>query len=184
MKLACIKTGKLKDIRKRRITGYFARIGDLNVSGKTPAEALEILSTRVEQVCTYRMPRYRSIKGFTLIISPCTDARGCHTFLVWPDGHVSESVSPENDYRKIENEERLHIAQVLYGQEQHDADCPPNCKAGLADCYQVMEGTGKEQEFRDWVRFQQDYKRYRAEGKTDVEAHRLACNIPSVNIAG
>lgn len=190
-KLDCIQTGKLKDVRGRRVTGYFARIRDLNVSGSTPAEALGRLSQRVEEICQYRMPRYRTIKGigtpsWTLIISPCPDQRGCYTFLVWPDGHVSESCTPENDYRKIEVEERLHVAQVWYG-EQHkicqeysreQEPCPDDCKAGLADCYQIIEGTGKESEFGSWVKFQELYREARRRGFTDVEAHMIAGNHP------
>jgi hypothetical protein len=160
-----ITKGKLKDRTGRRITGHYARIGDVCGQGETPAGALEALHAQLTRMCLYRSPQYYPIDRYLLIICPAWDALGCTQLLVFPDGHVSEQLSIETEHPRILQSVQLHVAQLLWAAEETQR----------FEAVTALMDEQHKRELNSWLRFQNAYKAARARGLSDTDAHREAC---------
>lgn len=154
------ESGKTKNARGR-ITGYWAKIGDLGGCGDTLNEAVKNLEARVSEACTWVSPTVFVYAGHVAIIT--RELYGTSYRLVGPDtgdGTVHSSVGCR-DMKDAERSARMAIAQRLYPDPR---------------CYGVIKDEEQKRDFASWVRFQESYKSLRAQGMSDAEAHQKACS--------
>ena len=155
---------KLKDARGR-ITGYRAELGAVTRDGKTVAEANEACEHATLEALA------RLDKGAS------AHAWNGHTFTIAPDlygwsyvlpGHMPQSAG-ENRETAITSALH-HLAQVTWTHETDDAAF----LASLPDAKR-FDGESLASELAGWIRFQRAYKVRAAQGLSDTECHRLAC---------
>ena len=154
--------GKKKNIRGR-IVCYTATIGPIEGQGETPALAIEACEGAVAGALArleYGMS-VRVWRGHTAIVAPCiggwdywidTSNSGCRNF-----GHA---VDPSEAMGRALH----HLAQNVW-------------EPSVTDDAAFVEGLPGDvaKEIAGWIRFQRAYVRIAAEGKSEAETHRLAC---------
>jgi hypothetical protein len=153
---------KLKTL-KGRIVGYDASIGEVTTEGPTPREAAANCERAVLQALA-RLDRRATIgswRGHVYVIAPTIDGWSYWLDTFSPGYGVTIGKSDRED---AEDGALSHLAQNVWTLDVSDdaafvVGLPPKAKADI---------TG-------WIRFQRSYAALKAEGKTDNEAHRLAC---------
>ena len=155
--------GKLKNSRGR-IVGYVASIGPVQTESyaMTPTEA----STACERetlAALERLDRGTRVfqwQGHTVVVAPTV-----HGWSYWFDtlsrtdlaNHVGAPTRED-----AENAALHHLAQHVWEPVFDDADFLATLPPSVA------------RDISRWIHFQREYTRIRAEGKSDVEAHREA----------
>jgi len=154
---------KHKDPRGR-VKGHVATIGPIAIEGPTPSLAATKCSEEVlaALVRLDRGPRVLRWKGHVVIVAPMLDGWG-----YWFGGAAGSSSvglfqTVRGEREDAEDHALHHLAQNLWSPEVNDT----TFLLGLPIKVQ--------KELLDWIRWQRDYARLRAEGKTDQEAHAEA----------
>ncbi len=152
---------KLKTL-KGRIVGYAASIGEVTVEGPTPSEAATNCERAVLQALA-RLDRRATIgswRGHTYVIAPTIDGWSYWLDTFSPGYGVTIGKPDRED---AEDGALTHLAQNIWESDVDDeafvVGLPPKAKTDIAS----------------WIRFQRSYAALKAEGKSDNEAHRLAC---------
>jgi len=160
---------KLKDVRGR-ITGYRAAIGPIEREAKTPADA--VVACEAATLLALRRldhgPQFSQRWGHVYCVAPTL-----YGFAYWLDtwGAWGAGQSVQGAYATHEeaNAHALrHLAQNVWTHDTDDA-------AFLA----VLPEEVVRAEVAQWIRFQRAYFVRKAEGRSDVECHRLACEDAS-----
>ena len=155
--------GKVKNIRGR-ITCYTATIGEMRSTGATPKAAIDNCEREVLSALE-RLDRGTLVgrwRDHTYIVAPAIDGWG-----YWIDTFTRGDYRVSGNWTDREsatNNALHHLAQHLWTASADDAAFLADLPASVAS------------ELARWIRFQRDYAKLVAEGKTDVEAHRLACS--------
>jgi hypothetical protein len=153
---------KLKNARGR-ITGYEASFGPVRAEGATPEQARDLCAVAVHAALE-RLERganvsrwrdhvwavYPTEQGWHYWIETGCDGRG----------HPARQGATRED---AEHQALHHLAQNLWGEASDDATYTQGLPPAVAS------------EIESWIAFQRLYVRHRSNGKSDVEAHRLAC---------
>lgn len=162
---------KVKDFRGRRIVGYRASIGPIEREGKTPAEAIEACEcaalaalARVDRgVCV------KTWRGHTFVVVP-TGYGWSYWLDTFSQGYSVQVSSGSDDSREHAEDAAVHhLAQQVWELSVEDdaaftGDLPKSVR----------------EQIRSWIKFQRAHAKFTAEGKNDVEAHRLACEASYV----
>jgi hypothetical protein len=149
---------KIKAMRGR-IVGYSAHIGEVKAEGATPTEASEACD-RAVALALARLDRGVEIgswRGHTYIVFPTVEAWG-----YWIDTSSVRSYVGVSEREEAQDAALHHLAQNLWGPEVNDESFLVGLPLSVAS------------ELARWIRFQRSYAALRAEGKSDIEAHRLA----------
>lgn len=153
---------KLKNARGR-ITGYEAGFGPIVAQGATPQEAQENCERAVRSALD-RLERgadvarwrdrvwavFPTVEGWSYWIETGCDGRGQPARV----GATREDATDQALH---------HLAQNLWEHSADDATFTQGLPSAVAA------------QLSDWIGFQRLYVAHRSNGKTDVEAHRLAC---------
>jgi hypothetical protein len=161
------ETKKLKNARGR-ITGYRATLGDglIVCDAPTPAEAV----ADCERFCVDALQRLargttvRRWRGHVFVVMP-TLGGYAYWLDTFPDTYtVSRG---RETHEEAYGAALHHLAQNLWEHDEDDAafvaDLPPRVRTDV----------------EHWIRFQRAYKVERDRGRSDVDAHRLACEAAS-----
>jgi hypothetical protein len=140
--------------------GYSANIGEVSAGGASPSEATEACE-RAVMAALERLdcgPVLSSWRGHTYVVFPTTGGWG-----YWVDTSSCRNYVG-GDRESAKHSALHHLAQNLWTADVSDSDFVFTLPPSVAS------------EISRWIRFQRSYAALRAEGKSDVEAHRLACS--------
>lgn len=161
---------KRKDVRGR-VTGHVATIGPVSVTGSTPAKASELCeaATRAALARLNRGSRVIVWRGHTIVVMPTI-----YGWDYWIDTYSrpdTKNTTTGQDREDAENDALHHLARHLWSPEVDDekflGNEPSTEETGLPYIVRDL--------MRPWIKFQRAYAKFRAEGASDVEAHRKAC---------
>jgi hypothetical protein len=157
--------GKKKTIRGR-IVCHTATIGPFEGQGETPALAIEACDGAVTNALA-RLDRGMFVhvwRGHVAIVAPSVSG-----WVYWIDTMSGVGRKQDAGSRCTTREQAMdralhHLAQNVW-------------ELSVADDVAFVEGLPGDvaEEIASWICFQRSYVALRAEGKSDVEAHRLAC---------
>jgi hypothetical protein len=160
---------KRKDVRGR-VTGHVATIGPVSVIGSTPAKAAELCeaATRAALARLNRGSRIIVWRGHTVVVMPTI-----YGWDYWIDTYSHADIkntTSGQDREDAESDALHHLAQHLWSPEVDDEAFLSTEHAHETGLPYVVRDL-----MRPWIRFQRAYAKLRAEGASDVEAHRKAC---------
>lgn len=154
--------GKKKSI-KGRITCHTARIGPIEGQGETPSLAAEACGASVTSALSRLDEGLKVIKwqGHVAIVAP--DVSGWVYWIDTGESHNRHYVGCITRDAAIASALH-HLAQNVWTPD-------------VADDGAFLVGLPADvvSDMARWIGFQRRYAALRADGKTDVEAHRLAC---------
>ena len=171
-----IETGKKKDIRGRRIVGYWARYSEVQGDGKTPEDALKNLDVQLTEISKSHHTRVTTFFGHVIVVS-----FSCHSWqynIIRPEHFqtkpkdvwscASGFASQEDACRKA----RMHLADNLLAESPEAA-------------FQTVDPRDKD----DLLHRQQSMKQYaeriktaREYGMNENQAHLYALCAPGVTL--
>lgn len=159
MKLA-VTIHKVKTMTGSRIRGYKAEFREIcTETFPTAQEAEAHLLTLIENHCMRREPRVLVAAGHTGVLH--VDMYGMVGLQhVWPDGHISSSFGGRS-LKESADDFFLHVAETEWD--------------GTSTEVPAYLPESRHGEYRSWLKFVTTYKQAIADGKTDNEAHRIAC---------
>jgi hypothetical protein len=154
----------LKNARGR-IVAHAASLGPIRVQGATAKEA----SDACEKACADALVRLDrgtylgTWRGHAFIVFP--DAYGWSYWLdTFTGGYSVSCLAIAGREATIDNAIG-HLAQVLWSHDTDDAEFVASLPPSLRN------------ETQGWIVFQRAYARFRAEGHSETECHRLACEF-------
>lgn len=162
------KLGKKKNMRGR-ITCHTATIGPFEGQGETPALAVEAVEgavtnalARLDEGTTVRVWR-----GHVAIVAP-----SAFGWSYWIDTFTNPHTQETNSHDRAEAMGKAlhHLAQNVWEPSVNDREFVEGLPGDVA------------REIKGWIVFQRAYEVHRATGKTDIEAHALACRESSASV--
>jgi len=143
--------------------------GNLTGTGATKTLAKADLDSQIDWTLRQSGPTIESRFGLMIVVAPSLngwlirvfDPAACvHGEVV----HCSTFEGP-SEYADVMDRARAHAAQIAWHPAVNDAE-----HAQASGC-----SPARQNDTMRWAQFQRDYTRLKAEGKTDGQAHAIAC---------
>jgi hypothetical protein len=154
---------------KRKPKSYTESRGNVTGYGDTRALARADMNRLIDWTLKQTGPTIESRFGLVIAVAPVVAGWSTRVFdpAQCAHGEIMHFAIFEGpgEYADVIDRARSHAAQLAWHAAVNDAE-----HSQASGC-----STSRQDDIKRWAKFQRDNARYKAEGKTDGEAHALAC---------